>query len=124
MKRYLTIFVLLCTISTVHGAHFSYYGGGLRAFYDVYAENPPSTDGRSGYQDGTNFASKAGSASVFQANSYASSNIASKSLGNSIRIKSESTANGYGAMELPVPVMHAARLPAALKSPKLRVYSI
>jgi len=97
MKRYLAIFVLLCTITTAEGAYFSYYGGGLRAFYEVYAENPPLTDGRSGYQDGVNFASIAGSAVVFQANSYASSNIASKSLGNSIRIKSESTANGYGA---------------------------
>jgi len=97
MKHYLAIFVLLCTISTAEGAHFSYYGGGLRAFYEVYAENPPYTDGRSEYQDGTNSASVAGSAVVLQANSYASSVIASKSLGNSIRIKSESTANGYGA---------------------------
>lgn len=97
MKRYLTIFVLLCTISTAEGAHFSYYGGGLRAFYEVYAENPPFTDGRSEYQDGVNSASIAGSAAVFQANSDASSDIASKSLGNSIRIKSESIAKGYGA---------------------------
>lgn len=98
MKRYLTIFVLLCTISTAEGADFSYYGGGLRALYEVYAENIPYTDGpRSEYQDGINSASTAGSAVVFQANSYANSVIASKGLGNSIRIKSESTANGYGA---------------------------
>jgi len=98
MKRYLTIFVLLCTISTAEGAHFSYYGGGLRAFYEVYAENLTDTDGPfSGTQDGTNSAATLGSAVVFQANSYASSVIASKSLGNSIRIKSESNANGYGA---------------------------
>ena len=98
MKRYLAIFVLLCTISTAEGAHFSYYGGGLRALYEVYAENLPDTDGpRSEYLDGTNSANIEGTAVVFQANSYAGSNIAGKSLGNSIRIKSESTANGYGA---------------------------
>ena len=100
MKRYLTILVLLCTISTAEGAYFNHYGGGLRALYDVYAENPPIIDDPMiDYQDGTSSASIAGSASVFQANSYASSDIARKSLGNSIRIKSESTANGYAAYD-------------------------
>jgi hypothetical protein len=98
MKRYLTIFVLLCTINTAKGAHFSHYGGGIRAFYEVYAENLPYIDGPwSGTQDGTTSANIEGSAVVFQANSYAGSNITRKSFGNSIRIKSESTANGYGA---------------------------
>jgi hypothetical protein len=98
MKRYLFILILLCVVSTVQGAHLSYYGGGVRAYYEVYAENPPYTDGPwSGTQDGTNSANIEGTAVVFQANSYAGSNISRKSLGNSIRIKSESTANGYGA---------------------------
>ena len=37
MKRYLTTFVLLCTVSTAYGAHFVYHAGGFRAYYDVYA---------------------------------------------------------------------------------------
>lgn len=39
MKRYLTIFALLCTISTAHGARFIYSGGGLRAFCKVEAKD-------------------------------------------------------------------------------------
>ena len=90
MKRYLTILVLLCTISTAEGAYFNHYGGGLRALYEVYAENPPIIDGPTiDYQDGTSSASIAGSASVFQAKSYASSDIARKSLGNSQTAKTE-----------------------------------
>ena len=98
MKRYLAIFVLMCTVGNAEGAHFGHYGGGLRAYYEVYAENPPYIDGPwSGTKDGTDSAAISGSAVVFQANSFASSEIARKTIGNSIRIKSEATANGYGA---------------------------
>ena len=96
MKRYLTILVLLCTIGTVHGVHFSYYAGGFRANYYAYAENLPYSDGP--YiltQNGTTFASvekKAGGSP--QPIGYARNYISSETSNNSIRIQSYSIAEG------------------------------
>jgi hypothetical protein len=97
MKRYLTIFVLLCTISTVHGAHFSHYAGGLRAFYDVYAWNGSSLDAWSGADEDITYASVTKAASVFQANGFARNIIWSDAGNNSICIKSSSVADGSAA---------------------------
>jgi hypothetical protein len=97
MKRYLTILVLLCTISTVHGAHFVYYAGGFRVNYDVYAYNinGPWYDGPwSLTQDTSIAASISKTATVFQAYGYAYNNIGSKTSTNSIRIQSFSGAEG------------------------------
>jgi hypothetical protein len=89
MKRYLTILFLLCTIGTVNGAHFSYYAGGFRAYYQVYAQQdyPYLYDGPwSQTQDSTTAAWVEGSATVTQARSYARNNISSKTSNNSILI--------------------------------------
>lgn len=94
MKRYLTIFVLLCTISTVHGAHFSYYAGGLRAFYDVYAWNGSSLDAWSETDDDITYAFVTKTAAVPQANGFARNIIWSDAGNNSICIRSHSTAEG------------------------------
>jgi hypothetical protein len=98
MKRYLTIFVLLCTISTVHGAHFVYYAGGFRANYDVYAYNinGPLFDGPwSSTQDHTSSISAfRESYSVPQVYFKAYNNIGSTTSINSIRIQSFSVAVG------------------------------
>lgn len=95
MKRYLAIFVLLCTISTAHGAHFSYYAGGFRANYDVYAYNNPLFDGPwTLTQNSPTAASVSRTATVFQAYGYAYNNIGSTTSNNSIRIQSFSIAEG------------------------------
>lgn len=95
MKRYLTILVLLCTISTVHGANFVYYAGGFRANYDVYAYNNPLFDGPwTLTQDNSTAASVIKTATVFQASGHAYNNIGSKTSTNSIRIQSFSIAEG------------------------------
>jgi hypothetical protein len=96
MKRYLTIFVLLCTISTVHGAHFAYEAGGFRANYDVYAWDGTFYDGPwSLTQDSTNSVSVSRvSTGVPQARFYALNDIRSDSSTNSIRIQSFSIAEG------------------------------
>lgn len=95
MKRYLTIFVLFCTISTVHGAHFDYYAGGFRANYDVYAYNSPLFDGPwTLTQDDTTGASVIKTAAVFEAYGHAYNNIGSTTSNNSIRIQSFSIAEG------------------------------
>jgi len=96
MKRYLTIFVLLCTISTVHGARFSYYAGGLRANYNVYARNDPLFDGPwiLTTPGSTTAASVSKTATVFQASSFARNIIWSDTSTNSIRIQSLSIAEG------------------------------
>ena len=95
MKRYLAILVLLCTISTVHGAHFVYYAGGFRANYDVYAWNNPLFAGPwSLTQDNSIAASVSRTATVFQAYGYAYNNIGSKTSTNSIRIQIYSFAEG------------------------------
>lgn len=95
MKRYLIILILLCVVSNVQGAHFSYHAGGLRANYDVYAYNDPFYDGPwSQTQDGTSSASVSKNTTVPQANSYAYNNIGSKTSNNSIRIQSFSIAEG------------------------------
>lgn len=96
MKRYLTIFVLLCTASTVYGVHFNYYAGGFRANYDVYAWNSPFFDGPwSQTQDGTTSTSVSrSSTSVPQASFYALNDIRSETSTNSIRIQSLSIAEG------------------------------
>jgi len=97
MKRYLTVFALLYTLSTAHGAHFIYYGGGLRANYDdVYAENLPYFNGPwSLTQNGTFSASVMKTAGGSpQPYGHAYNYIQSKIVGNSIRIQSESIAEG------------------------------
>ncbi len=96
MKRYLTIFVLLCTISTVHGAYFLYEAGGFRANYDVYAYNNPYFDGPWILtQDHTNSISVSReSISVPQVYIKARNDIGSQTSTNSIRIQSLSIAEG------------------------------
>ncbi len=98
MKRYLTIFVLLCTISTVHGAHFVYHAGGFRAKYDVWAwDNPVFFDGPwTLTQDSTNSASvsRVSNIGVPQSRFYVLNEIGSDTSTNSIRIQSFSVAVG------------------------------
>ncbi|MHC4691397.1 MAG: hypothetical protein ACYS67_01555 [Planctomycetota bacterium] len=97
MKRYLTIFVLLCTISTAHGVHFVYHAGGFRAYYDVYAwDNSFIYDGRwTLTQDNTSSVSVGRtSPGVPQAYFEVMNNIGSKTSTNSIRIQSYSFALG------------------------------
>jgi hypothetical protein len=98
MKRYLTIFVLLCSISTVHGAHFVYHAGGFRANYDVYAWDSPSIyDGPwSQTQDNTSSVSvnRVSNIGVPQSRFFALNEISSKTSTNSIRIQSFSVAAG------------------------------
>lgn len=96
MKRYLTIFVLLCNISTVHGAHFFYHGGGFRANYDVYAwDNPVVYDGPwTLTQDHPSFVSvsRTSSMGVPQSRFYVLNDIHRDISTNSIRIQSFSFA--------------------------------
>lgn len=96
MKRYLTIFVLLCTIGTVHAAHFFYEAGGFRANYDVYAWDNLFFDGPwSLTQDSTNSISVSRvSTNVPQARFYVLNDIRSNTSTNSIRIQSFSIAEG------------------------------
>jgi hypothetical protein len=95
MKRYLTIFVVLCTVSTVHGAHFVYHAGGFRANYDVWAHNHPLYHGPLTHtQDNSIAVSVSETATVFQAYGYAYNNIGSTISNNSIRIQSFSIAEG------------------------------
>ncbi|MHC4111424.1 MAG: hypothetical protein ACYSUY_10130 [Planctomycetota bacterium] len=94
MKRYLTIFVLLCTISTVHGAHFSHYAGGFRASCDVYAWDDPLLASWSGADDDTTYAFLERTATVSQAYGHADNKITSDIRNNSIYIKSHSAADG------------------------------
>ncbi|MDH4239117.1 MAG: hypothetical protein OEW48_06110 [Phycisphaerae bacterium] len=96
MKRFLTIFILLCTIGTVHGAHFVYHAGGFRANYDVYAYNNPLFDGPwTLTQNSTNSVSVSRvSTGVPQARFYVLNDIRSDTSTNSIRIQSFSIAEG------------------------------
>lgn len=96
MKRYLFLLIVLCIVSNVQGAHFSYYAGGFRAYYNVYAENLPYYDGpRILTQDGTNSASVAESAGVYpQPYGEAFNKIGSTTSNNSIFISSYSIAKG------------------------------
>ncbi|MGB2806959.1 MAG: hypothetical protein WBC22_04420 [Sedimentisphaerales bacterium] len=94
MKRYLTIFVLFCTISTAHGANFSHYAGGFRASCDVYAWNGSFLDSWSGADDNTTYAFLERTAAVSQAYGHASNKISSDIRNNSICIKSHSVADG------------------------------
>ncbi|MHC4285741.1 MAG: hypothetical protein ACYSWZ_22615 [Planctomycetota bacterium] len=96
MKRYLTILILLCTISTVHGAHFVYYAGGFRANYDVYAYNDPLFDGPWNLtQDHTSAISVSReSLSVPQVYFNSRNDIRRNTSTNSIRIQSFSIAEG------------------------------
>jgi len=95
MKRYLIILILLCSVSTVQGAHFIYHAGGLRANYDVYAYNDPFYDGPwTLTHDSITTASVSKTAAVSQAYSYAYNNIGSTTGNNSIRIQSFSIAEG------------------------------
>jgi hypothetical protein len=101
MKRYLSVLILLCTVSSVQGAHFSYYAGGLRAYYEVYAQDPVYFDGPlDGTQYSTSYAFVVGTASVPQASSGARNDIWSETSNNSVRIQSYSTANGYASNSL------------------------
>lgn len=96
MKRYLFVLILLCVVSTVHGAHFSYYAGGLRASYEVYALDNFNYNGPwSGTDYSTSYAFVVGTAAVSQANSGARNDIWSETSNNSVRIQSYSTARGY-----------------------------
>jgi len=104
MKRYLTFFVLLCIVGTAYGAHFNYYAGGLRAYYEVYTQDGGYFDGPySGKMDHTTYAWAGGSAAVPpppqipQASSEARSDILRDDRGNSIRIQSYSFAKGLAA---------------------------
>jgi hypothetical protein len=96
MKRYLTIIILLCTISIAHGAHFVYHAGGFRAYYDVYAWDNPFYDGPwTLTQDNTSSASVSKlSTGVPQARFYVLNDIRSDISTNSIRIQSYSIAEG------------------------------
>jgi len=96
MKRYLTIFVLLCTISTVHGAHFVYHAGGFRANYDVYAWDDPFYDGPWSLTQGHTSSVSVSriSTGVPQARFYVLNDIRSNTNTNSIRIQSFSIAEG------------------------------
>lgn len=95
MKRYLFVLILLCVVSNVQGAHFSYYAGGFRAYYYVYAQDPGYLDGPwSQTQDSTTAASVTRSATVPLARSYARNDINSKISSNSIRLILYSVSDG------------------------------
>lgn len=101
MKRYLTVFALLCIVGTAHGAYFQYFAGGLRAYYEVFAQDGGNFNGPfEGTMDRLDYAWAGGSAAVLpQASSGARSDIWRDPLvdSNSIRIQSYSTANGLAA---------------------------
>lgn len=91
----LFVLILLCVVSTVQGAHFSYYAGGFRAYYNVYAEDPSFFDGpKNQAQDSITAASVTGSATVPLARSYARNDINRKISGNSIRLILYSVSDG------------------------------
>lgn len=95
MKRYLFVLILLCVVSNVQGAHFSYHAGGFRAYYNVFAQDSMYSDGPwSQTQDSTTTASVTGSATVPQARSFARNDINSKTSSNSIRIILYSVSDG------------------------------
>lgn len=100
MKRYLIIFALLCIIGigSAHGAHFQYFRGGLRAYYNVNARDGIYYDGRFWTMDHLSYAWAGGSAvASTQSDSGARSDIWRDAIGNSIRIQSYSIANGFAA---------------------------
>ena len=104
MKRYLTVFVLLCIVGTAHGAYFQYHAGQLRAYYEVYAHDGIFPNGSfSGTVNNLSYAWAGGGAAappppqVAQASSSARSDIWRDILGNSIRIQSYSYAKGLAA---------------------------
>jgi hypothetical protein len=95
MKRYFTIIVLLCVAGAANGAYFNYYAGGLRAFFEVEAEDSSSTDGP--YSDTNDSTSSAGLeeyAEVTEAYSYAYNSIWSYTEGDSMCIQTQSIADG------------------------------
>ena len=95
MKRYLFLLILLCIVSNVQGAHFSYHAGGFRAYYYVLADDYGLPDGPwSQTQNSTTAASVTGSAAVTYARSYARNDINSKISSNSIRIILYSVSDG------------------------------
>lgn len=56
MKNYTYIIILTFIAACANGAYFDYYGGNLRSAGEVYAEDPPSTDGPfSDIQDSTSY---------------------------------------------------------------------
>lgn len=99
MKRYLTVFVLLCIVGTAHGAYFQYYAGQLRAYYEVFAQDGGLFNGSfEGTMNHLTYAWAGGSAAVPpQASSGARSDIWRDIIGNSIRIQSYSFAEGLAA---------------------------
>jgi hypothetical protein len=101
MKRYLTVFALLCIVGTAHGAHFQYYAGGFRAYYEAYAYTQYGAVFAGPYSatiDSPSSASTGWFAEVFpQAKGEASSYFWSEITGNSLRIQSISLAKGFAA---------------------------
>jgi len=106
MKRYLTVFALLCIVGTAHGAHFQHFGGGFRAHYDVFAQDGALFNSSYFTKEDIDWATAAGSVQVppypqvAQADSRARSDIWSEIIGNSLRIQSYSIAYGFAATYL------------------------